>query len=243
MPSVKNKTSLGIYIPLFNEEDGVKQLHLELNKLIHELFNKCVVEIVLIDDGSKDKTLQLLNKYFSEAPFKIIEHKENKNLGGFLKTAINDCNHDYIAFLDSDCTYSPTLINTMFEKSLEGYDIVNASPYHPDGLVEGLGKIRLFLSKSVNYIYRLISRKNFYTTSSICKIYKTEIIKNITITRKNFVAISELFTKAVLSTNKILDYPCLLSTRTYGVSKLNIYSNIYDHINYILHYLTYKNEK
>jgi dolichol-phosphate mannosyltransferase len=243
MPSVKNKISLGIYIPLFNEEDGVKQLHLALNKLIHELFNKCVVEIVLIDDGSKDKTLQLLNKYFSQAPFKIIEHKQNKNLGGFLKTAINDCNHDYIAFLDSDCTYNPLIIDSMFEKSLEGYDIVNASPYHPDGQVVGLGKIRLFLSRSVNKVYRIISRKNFYTTSSICKIYKTEVIKNITITRKNFVAVTELFTKAVLSANSIIDYPCSLSARIYGVSKLNIYSNIYDHINYIFYYLIYKNGK
>tara|TARA_B100000131_G_C18124825_1_gene614316 strand:- start:3358 stop:4080 length:723 start_codon:yes stop_codon:yes gene_type:complete len=240
---MNKEVTLGIYIPLFNEEDGIPQLKLEINKLINLINKKCVVKIVLIDDGSRDQTLKLLNKHFSKPLFKIIEHQHNENLGGFLKTAINDCNYDYIAFLDSDCSYSPTLINSMFEKSLEGYDIVNASPYHPDGLVEGLGKIRLFLSKSVNYIYRVISRKNFYTTSSICKIYKTEIIKNITITRRNFVAISELFTKAVLSTNKILDYPCVLSTRIYGVSKLNIYSNIYDHVNYILHYLTYKNEK
>ncbi len=240
---MNNKITLGVYIPLFNEEDGVEQLKLELNKLITLLYNKCFLEIVLIDDGSKDQTLKLLNKHFSEPPFKIIKHKHNKNLGGFLKTAINDCSYDYIAFLDSDCTYNPTLINSMFEKSLEGYDIVNASPYHPDGLVEGIGKIRLFLSKSVNYTYRLISRQNFYTTSSICKIYKTEIVKNISITRKNFVAITELFTKAVLTTSNILDYPCLLSTRIYGVSKLNIYSNIYDHINYIFHYLIYKNEK
>ena len=131
----------------------------------------------------------------------------------------------------------------MFEKSLEGYDIVNASPYHPDGLVVGVGKIRLFLSRSVNKVYRIISRKNFYTTSSICKIYKTEVIKNITITRKNFVAVTELFTKAILSANSIIDYPCSLTTRIYGVSKLNIYSNIYDHINYIFYYLIYKSGK
>ena len=139
---MNKEVTLGIYIPLFNEEDGIPQLKLEINKLINLINKKCVVKIVLIDDGSRDQTLKLLNKHFSEPLFKIIEHQHNKNLGGFLKTAINDCNYDYIAFLDSDCSYSPTLINSMFEKSLEGYDIVNASPYHPDGLVEGLGKIR-----------------------------------------------------------------------------------------------------
>lgn len=243
MPNVNTKISLGIYIPLFNEEDGIEQLYLELTKLTSELFNKCNVKIVLIDDGSEDNTLKFLYQHFSQPIFKIIEHKQNKNLGGFLKTAINDCSFDYIAFLDSDCTYSPLLIDSMFEKSLEGYDIVNASPYHPEGEVVGVGKFRLFLSKSVNYIYRIISGKNFYTTSSICKIYKTQVIKNLIITRSNFVGITELFTKAVLTTNSIFEYPCQLSTRIYGVSKLNIYSNIFDHIRYILHYLIYKNAR
>ena len=41
MPNVKTKISLGIYIPLFNEEDGIEQLHLELSKLINELNSKC----------------------------------------------------------------------------------------------------------------------------------------------------------------------------------------------------------
>ena len=228
---------------MFNEEDGIEQLHLELSKLINELNSKCSLSIVLIDDGSEDNTLKLLYKYFPQPMFKIVEHKQNKNLGGFLKTAINDSEYDYTAFLDSDCTYSPLLIDGMFEKSLQGYDIVNASPYHPEGQVVGVGRIRLFLSKSVNYIYRIISGQNFYTTSSICKIYKTQIIKNLIITRSNFVGITELFTKAVLTTNSIFEYPCQLSTRIYGVSKLNIYMNIFDHIRYILHYLIYKNAK
>ena len=124
-----------------------------------------------------------------------------------------------------------------------GYDIVNASPYHPNGEVVGVGKVRLFLSKSVNLVYRFISRKNFYTTSSICKIYKTELAKSVKITRKNFVSVSELFTKSILSTDKVIDYPCTLSTRQYGTSKLDIYSNIFDHLKYIFHYGTYKYEK
>ena len=74
----------------------------------------------------------------------------------------------------------------MYDLSMDGFSVVNASPYHPKGIVVGVGKIRLFLSKSVNRVYRIISGKDFYTTSSICKIYKTELIKKIPITRKKF---------------------------------------------------------
>tara|TARA_B100000242_G_scaffold183577_1_gene131855 strand:- start:545 stop:823 length:279 start_codon:yes stop_codon:yes gene_type:complete len=89
-------------------------------------------------------------------------------------------------------------------------------------------------------VYRFISGKDFYTTSSICKIYKTELIKKIPITRKNFIAVTELFTKCMLITNKGIDFPCTLSTRLFGVSKLDIYSNIIDHIKYIVHFVAYK---
>ena len=238
------KDSLSIYIPLYNEEDGIPNLRIELTKLISKLKNKCNFEIIFIDDGSFDNTLNLLHENFNEPPYRIITHSQNKNLGGFLKTAISDCDSEFIAFIDSDCTYNPGIIYDMYDLSTNGgYDIVNASPYHPNGEVVGVGKVRLFLSKSVNLVYRFISRKNFYTTSSICKIYKTELAKSVKITRKNFVSVSELFTKSILSTDKVIDYPCTLSTRQYGTSKLDIYSNIFDHLKYIFHYVTYKYEK
>tara|TARA_B100000282_G_scaffold113527_1_gene80557 strand:- start:355 stop:1071 length:717 start_codon:yes stop_codon:yes gene_type:complete len=234
------KNSLGIYIPLYNEEEGIDHLESELAKLELLLKDKCNYEIILIDDGSIDNTLELLKEKFNKKLYRVISHSENKNLGGFLKTSIKDCQKDFIAFLDSDCTYNPSLLNEMYDLSLDGFSVVNASPYHPKGIVVGVGKIRLFLSKSVNRVYRFISGKDFYTTSSICKIYKTELIKKIPITRKNFIAVTELFTKCMLITNKGIDFPCTLSTRLFGVSKLDIYSNIIDHIKYIVHFVAYK---
>ncbi len=216
------KNSLGIYIPLYNEEEGIDHLESELAKLELLLKDKCNYEIILIDDGSIDNTLELLKEKFNKKLYRVISHSENKNLGGFLKTSIKDCQKDFIAFLDSDCTYNPSLLNEMYDLSLDGFSVVNASPYHPKGIVVGVGKIRLFLSKSVNRVYRFISGKDFYTTSSICKIYKTELIKKIPITRKNFIAVTELFTKCMLITNKGIDFPCTLSTRLFGVSKLDI---------------------
>lgn len=237
------KHSLGIYIPLYNEEEGISQLKKELNKLEELLVNNCDYDVNFVDDGSTDATLELLIKNFTGKQYNIIKHTENKNLGGFLKTSIDNCKKEYIAFLDSDCTYSPSLISEMFDKAISGISIVSASPYHPEGSVVGVGPIRLKLSKSVNLIYRYISGRDIYTTSSICKMYKMAIVRDIKITRKNFVAVTELFTKSILLTDKILDLPCVLSTRLYGESKLDIYSNIYDHVKYIIHYIKYKYER
>ena len=240
---MNQKTDLTIYIPLFNEEEGVEYLKDELETSYPDLSNLADIDIVLINDGSTDKTPYLLEKYFQDKKYRIIHHEHNKNLGGFLNTAINDCTSSFIGFLDSDCTYHPSLMKEMINKIQEGYEIVNASPYHPNGHVKNVGEIRLFLSRSINKVYKLISRKNFYTTSSICKIYKTDLVKKIMITRKNFVAVTELFTKSVLNTNKIFELPCTLNARIFGVSKMNVYENIVDHIKYLSHYIKYLYEK
>ena len=238
---MKTKTTLSIYIPLYNEEEGIKNLSEKLQVLDKELDSICYFKIIFVDDGSEDSTLEKLQKYFNSEKFKIISHGENKNLGGFLKTAISDCDSDYISFLDSDCSYSPELLVGMFKESLGGFDIVNASPYHPKGSVKDVGKIRLFLSKSINYIYGLIIKKKIYTTSSICKIYKTELVKKVDITRDNFVAITELFTKSLTFTDKIYEFPCELTPREYGKSKMNLSSNIFDHMKYLINLLRYIN--
>lgn len=237
------KINLSIYIPLFNEEDGVEYLKKELSSVLESIKSLSNLRIILVNDGSTDKTPQLIEKFFTGEDYKIIHHEKNKNLGGFLKTALKDCKTEYIGFLDSDCTYHPKLMIEMILKIQDGYEIINASPYHPEGGVQNVGKVRLFLSRSINKIYKIISRKNFYTTSSICKIYKTNLVKDINLTRKNFVSVTELFTKSVLRTEKIYEFPCVLNARIYGTSKMNVLENIKDHIKYLFHYLKYKYEK
>ena len=232
---MENQKSLSIYIPLYNEEEGIENLSAKLKLIENELGVISKFKIILVDDGSTDDTLKKLHQFFDQKKYKILSHIENENLGGFLKTALTDCETEYISFLDSDCSYSPQLLVNMFKKSLEGFEIVNASPYHPNGSVEDVGEIRLFLSKSINYIYGIILKKRIYTTSSICKIYKTELAKKINLTRDNFVAITELFTKSLTLTNKIYEYPCELRPRQYGKSKMNVFSNIFDHIKYLFH--------
>ena len=122
----------------------------------------------------------------------------------------------------------------MLDKIEEGYEIVNASPWHPDGEVIGLSKFREFISKSANFIYRLILRKKIYTSSSICKIYKFDCIKDIKITNDGFVAVTELFSKALLKNNKFFEFPCLLTVRQYGSSKINITNTFFEHIKYMI---------
>ena len=218
------KKSLTISIPLFNEEEGIHNLYKELINEIENIQKYVDLKIILVNDGSTDSTQVLLEKFFKDNIFEIVAHKNNLNLDGFLKTSLTLCNTDYIAFLDSDCTYSPKLISEMLHYMTEDLDVISASPWHPQGSVVGLSKFRVF-----------IINKKIFTSSSILKIYKYETIKDIQIKSSGFVAITELYCKTLLKKTNFMEFPCQLTIRMFGSSKIQFTATIFSHLKFMLH--------
>ena len=118
---------LSIIVPCYNEEKGIPHLIKNLDETIKTLKKKYKLELIFIDDGSRDKTYKLLkDNYGSKNYSKIIQHKKNKNLGAALKTGFKNATGDIIATIDSDCTYPPKLIVEMLDLMDESTDIITA---------------------------------------------------------------------------------------------------------------------
>ena len=225
--------SLTVAIPLYNESATIPYLKSRLDLML-EKSNYNNLKILFVDDGSSDDTFQLLTNYFSRLDnCKIVKHEINQNLNGFLKTVIELCDTEFVVFLDSDCTFDPLNIFEMVELLQPNIDIVNGSPYHPHGTVEGVKKGRLLISNGANFIYKLLINKDVYTYTSIFKMYRTSKIKNINLNTPGFVSVSELFIKCILNGAKVVEYPCTLSIRKYGDSKIRIVNSIKNHVQFM----------
>lgn len=232
------KDSLTIAVPLYNEEDGIKNLHKKLIPIFEKLTSERVTNIILVNDGSTDNTEKLLFDYFSKIiNLKIIKHDTNLNLGGFLNTISNNCETDLVVFIDSDCTFDPEYIFDMLELLDKETDIINGSPYHPDGKIDGVKKSRLLISYLCNFIYRKITKINSYTFTSIFKLYRMNTIKNIQINNTGFVSVAELFVRSVQNGSTVKEFPCTLSIRQIGESKIHILSAVIDHLKFMLRIL------
>lgn len=234
--------SLDIAIPLFNEEDSIENLSIEIIPILESLKDKKIdSRLILVNDGSADKTEEKLKEFFNGVSgTKIINHEKNENLGGFLRTIQKEMSSDFVVFLDSDCTFSPNLILEMIKTNLEEVDIVNGSPYHPKGKIDGVKQSRLIISKTANYLYRNLVSKEVYTFTSIFKMYRSEKIKNIEIHFNDFVAVTELFIKSIISGSKVLEFPATLSIRQTGESKIRILQSIINHLKLMILLLTKK---
>lgn len=217
------KKSLSIVIPCYNEEEGIPHLAEKINKVIPDLEKEYSVELILVDDGSIDKTNQLLQQYFSNnSHSRIVTHEKNKNLGAALRTGFAHCTGDYIAALDSDCTYSPELLAHMLEMMDEHTDIVTVSPYHPQGKINNVPAYRIFLSKGASFLYRIVLDWNLYTYTAMVRVYKKEVIKNVPFERDNFLGVTELLVKAMLKRYAVKEMPAELNARRFGVSKMKM---------------------
>lgn len=120
---MKVKFKVSIVIPVMNEEGNLQLLIKELKEVM-KIYPD--YEIIFIDDGSSDRTLEILREVNSTDP--IIRYLSfSKNFGhqNALKAGIDYAQGDCVISMDGDLQHPPELITKLIEKWLEGYDIVN----------------------------------------------------------------------------------------------------------------------
>ncbi len=116
---------ISIIAPVYNEEEVIAQ-YIESTLKILDLHVKNY-ELILIDDGSSDKTLSIC-KSFQEnnKNIKILVFSRNYGHEFALTAGIDFCNGDYAILMDTDLQHPPELIPKLIAKAYSGYDVVNA---------------------------------------------------------------------------------------------------------------------
>lgn len=145
-----------ILLPAFNEEESLPVL---LPK-IESLFSQKEYLVIACDDGSKDRTLEILSNYQRNMPIEIIRHKINRGLGETSRDLFERVSEltkadDIIVRFDCDDTHDPKYINDMILKLDEGFDVVIASRFQPGGGQHGVTPFRAFISRSANLFMKL----------------------------------------------------------------------------------------
>ena len=117
---------ISIIIPAYNEEESLPFLYERLDKIIKKI-DKYEFEILFINDGSKDGTLNLIKEY-REKDYRVCYVNFARNFGKelALKAGIDYCTGDAAIFMDADLQDPPELIPELIKHWEEGYDDVYA---------------------------------------------------------------------------------------------------------------------
>lgn len=107
--------NLSIIIPVYNEEKAIAETLKYFKKLQEE---NPGIEIIFVDDGSTDKTHQILES-IEVNPIKVITHEKNKGYGAAIKQGVKNSSHEHVAITDADGSYPHKKISELYEKLLE----------------------------------------------------------------------------------------------------------------------------
>lgn len=116
---------LSIVSPLFNEEENIEQHYLELTKILSKLNHFQNYELIFVNDGSKDNSLNILKKIATNDPrLKIISFTRNFGHEQATTAGINNTSGDAVVLIDADRQDPPELILEFEKEFINGFDIV-----------------------------------------------------------------------------------------------------------------------
>ncbi|MDP4283527.1 MAG: glycosyltransferase family 2 protein [Bacteroidota bacterium] len=207
-----DKTFISIILPCYNEE---AILPINLNTVINFLDSKSLKyqwEIIIINDGSKDKTGEIADEFADKRKeIKVIHHRVNLNLGKALQTGFLHSKGDIIVVLDTDLSYSVDNIEKMTDILIEKCaDIVIASPYMKGGKVTGVPFMRRSMSYGVNKFMRIAAQDKYFTYTSMVRAYRSSFIQTLNLKTKDYEISPEILYKAMILRANIVEIPAHL---------------------------------
>jgi len=206
------KPLVSIILPAYNEEAILEKNIATLYGYLETLETEYFWEILVINDGSSDKTGALADALTGTYQnIKVYHHKVNRNLGTALRTGFKHSKGEYVIVLDIDLSYAPDHIERLLSKIREDEaDMVIASPYMKGGKNTAVPRMRLILSKVVNYMMRKASRLDIYTFTGMVRAYKGDFIRSVNTKSSTFDINSEIILKAYILRAIVREIPAHL---------------------------------
>ena len=201
--------SISVIIPTYNEQGSLVEL---VESLKDVLKSQKDWEVIFVDDGSTDDSIQLLTEIAHKEPnFKLIQFHRNYGKSAALAEGFKLAEGEYVITMDADLQDDPHEIPTLISKLEEGYDLVigwkkdRKDPW-----------TKRFPSKIANFVTGLITGVKVHDMNCGLKIYRRAVVKSIDIYGGRHRYIPAL---AGQKQFRIAEIPVKHHERQYGVTK------------------------
>jgi glycosyltransferase involved in cell wall biosynthesis len=205
---------LTLVIPAYNEAEALTLFLPELQSFCKE--HNCL--LIIVDDGSKDNTHDILEKYSNEAFFTVIRHKVNKGYGGAIKTGLTATQTKYVITIDADGQHIPSDINLLYNHLVrkDADMVIGRRRIKDESLYRKTGK------SIIRFIARALMPIHIHDLNSGMKIYLTEIVKRYLDLCPNTMAFSDIISLIFISQGHLVcEHDIQIKTRKTGQSTIN----------------------
>jgi len=180
--------TLSIIIPCYNEERLIGTL---LDKVISATIQwNLQKEILVVDDGSSDKTAETVRNYMMQHPhsnIRLLHHEKNRGKGASIQTALKQVTGEIVIIQDADLEYDPRDYNLMLEPIMENdADVVYGSRFMGAGPHRVLFYFHTIGNRFLTFLSNLFTQLNLTDMETGYKMFRTEILRQIQLKEKRF---------------------------------------------------------
>ncbi len=163
-----------IVVPFHNEEENVTILYARLKQVMEQVDES--FEMILVDDGSSDRTYKLLEEIAAvDSRVLIVKLRRNFGQTSALAAGFDHASGEFILAMDGDLQHDPNDIPAFLEKLDEGYDVVSGwRKVRIDNFI-----LRRVPSAGANWIMARLSGVPIHDFGTTFKAYRREVIQNI----------------------------------------------------------------
>lgn len=206
---------LSIVIPCFNEREYIREIVSRVRN--SPVPNK---EIIIVDDGSTDGTREILKKEIEPKVENIIYHQKNAGKGAAIRSGVAIAGGDIIIIQDADLEYDPQEYPKLIKPILDGKaDVVYGSRLIGSEAHRVLYFWHMVGNKFLTLLSNMITNLNFTDIETCYKVFRKDIIEQITIEENRFGFESEITAKIAKLGCRIYEVGISYSGRTYKQGK------------------------
>ena len=211
--STEVRPCLSVVIPCYNEEATIEAL---INLVLDSPW---VAEIIVVDDGSKDRSCEILATV-NDPKVRVVLHDVNKGKGAALRTGFQHATSEFVIVQDADLEYDPSEYPLVLEPLLDdradvvfGSRFLSGRPHRVLYFWHSLG------NKFLTLMSNMFTDLNLTDMETCYKCFRREVIQSITIEEDRFGFEPEITAKLAKSRVRIYEVGISYSGRTYDEGK------------------------
>jgi glycosyltransferase involved in cell wall biosynthesis len=203
---------LSVVMPAYNERNTIEEM------VRRVLAVPLRIELIIVDDGSRDGTRDILSRLAGELSFKLVLQPANAGKGAALRRGFEEVTGDLVVIQDADLEYSPEEFPELIELICQGRaDVVFGSRF--------LGRRRVFLfthyagNRFVTLVTNVLYNAMLTDMETCYKVMRTEVVRSMTLHSNGFGIEPELTAKIFKRQYRVCEVPISYNGRNYNEGK------------------------